>query len=434
MSLLRVGIAGLGTVGGSLVKLLRQQAKTIEVRCGVSVEVTSVSARDKSRKRDFDIDGLTWHEDATGLANDKNIDVICELIGGSDGISLDLCQAAIKNGKHIVTANKALMAMHGANLAEQAEKHNIELRYEAAVAGGIPVIKSMREGLAANTIDGVFGILNGTCNYILTEMHNAAASGRHQNFEDVLKTAQDLGYAEADPSTDIDGVDAAHKLALLSSLAFGTAVDFESISVEGIRFISSVDIEYAVELGYAIKLLAVAQKTQHGIEQRVQPSMVSKDTPLAHVNGVTNAVVVQTNICGDTMYQGPGAGGGATASAVAADIIDIARGHRIPTFSIPAAKLAPAEKKAALPIPAAFYIRLMVLDKPGVIADVAARLRDHDVSMESMLQRSRNPDDTVPVVITTHETNGVDLRKAMEQIEILASVVETPRIIHIESL
>ena len=205
MSLLRVGIAGLGTVGGSLVKLLRQQAKTIEVRCGVSVEVTSVSARDKSRKRDFDIDGLTWHEDATGLANDKNIDVICELIGGSDGISLDLCQAAIKNGKHIVTANKALMAMHGANLAEQAEKHNIELRYEAAVAGGIPVIKSMREGLAANTADGVFGILNGTCNYILTEMHNAAASGHHQNFEDVLKTAQDLGYAEADPSTDIDG-------------------------------------------------------------------------------------------------------------------------------------------------------------------------------------------------------------------------------------
>ena len=434
MTALRVGIAGLGTVGGGLVKLLQQQAKIIEARCGVPIVVTAVSARNRTQQRDFDVANLVWHENAVLLARDKNVDVVCELIGGSDGISLELCVSALEAGKHVVTANKALMAIHGSTLAQKAESNNVELRYEAAVAGGIPVIKAIREGLSGNTIRGVFGILNGTCNYILTEMHSAAAAGQNQNFDDVLKTAQKLGYAEADPSTDIDGIDAAHKLALLSSLCFGTVVDFDSIAVEGIRYVSSVDIEYAVELGYVIKLLAVARRTSTGVEQRVQPSMVSVKTPIAHVNGVSNAVVVQSDFCGETIYQGPGAGEGATASAVASDIVDIARGHRIPTFAVPAKNLEPIEANSALGTSAAYYIRLMVLDKPGVIADVAARLRDHNVSMESMLQRSRSPGDTVPVVITTHETDGINLRKAMGQIEMLSSVVETPRIIHIESL
>ena len=434
MTALRVGLAGLGTVGGGLFKLLQQQGGTIEARCGVPIVVTAVSARNRSQQRSFDVGNLVWHDNAASLARDENVDVVCELIGGSDGISLELCQSALEAGKHVVTANKALMAIHGSTLAQKAENNNVELRYEAAVAGGIPVIKAIREGLSGNTISGVFGILNGTCNYILTEMHNAAAAGQHQNFEDVLKTAQDLGYAEADPSTDIDGIDAAHKLALLSSLAFGKVLDFDSISVEGIRYVSSVDIEYAVELGYAIKLLAVARKTSNGIEQRVQPSMVSVKTPLAHVNGVSNAIVVQSDFCGETIYQGPGAGEGATASAVASDIIDIARGHRMPTFAVPATNLEPAGINSMPLISAAYYIRLMVVDKPGVIADVAATLRDHNVSMESMLQRSRKPGDTVPVVITTHETDGITLRKAMGKIETLSSVVETPRIIHIESL
>jgi homoserine dehydrogenase len=434
MTSLRVGIAGIGTVGGGLFKLLQQQAKTIEARCGVPIAVTAISARNRTQQRDFDVGNLVWHDNATLLARDENVDVVCELIGGSDGISLELCLAALEAGKHVVTANKALMAIHGSTLAQKAENNNVELRYEAAVAGGIPIIKAIREGLSGNTISGIFGILNGTCNYILTEMHSAAAAGQHQNFQDVLKTAQELGYAEADPSTDIDGIDAAHKLALLSSLAFGTVVDFNSISVEGIRYVSSVDIEYAVELGYVIKLLAVARKISTGVEQRVQPSMVSVKTPIAHVNGVSNAVVVQSDFCGETIYQGPGAGEGATASAVASDIVDIARGHRIPTFAVPAKNLEPIETNSALATSAAYYIRLMVLDKPGVIADVAARLRDHNVSMESMLQRSRSPGDTVPVVITTHETDGINFRKAMTQIETLSSVVETPRIIHIESL
>ena len=406
----------------------------LEARCGVPIVVTAISARNRTQQRDFDVGNLVWHDNAALLARDKNVDVVCELIGGTDGISLELCVSALEAGKHVVTANKALMAIHGSTLAQNAENNNVELRYEAAVAGGIPVIKAIREGLSGNTISGVFGILNGTCNYILTEMHSAAAAGQNQNFDDVLKTAQKLGYAEADPSTDIDGIDAAHKLALLSSLCFGTVVDFDSISVEGIRYVSSVDIEYAVELGYVIKLLAVARRTSTGVEQRVQPSMVSVKTPIAHVNGVSNAVVVQSDFCGETIYQGPGAGEGATASAVASDIVDIARGHRIPTFAVPAKNLEPIEANSALGTSAAYYIRLMVLDKPGVIADVAARLRDHNVSMESMLQRSRSPGDTVPVVITTHETDGINLRKAMGQIEMLSSVVETPRIIHIESL
>ena len=434
MTALRVGIAGLGTVGGGLVKLLRQQSKIIETRCGIPVEITAVSARDKTRSRDFDLADLVWHNNAKSLATDQNVDVICELIGGSDGISLELCEAAIAAGKHIVTANKALMAIHGAKLAQQAENRGVEVRYEAAVAGGIPVIKAIREGLSANTIDGIFGILNGTCNYILTEMHNAAASQKSPDFSEVLKSAQKLGYAESDPSTDIDGIDAAHKLALLSSLSFGTSVDFESISIEGIRYINPTDIAYAVELGYRIKLLAVARKTNSNIEQRVQPSMVPEDSPLAHVNGVTNAIVVQSNFCGDTIYQGPGAGEGATASAVASDIIDIARGQKLPAFSVPARKLNTSSTQQAAIAPAAYYIRLMVLDQPGVIADVAAQLRDHDVSMESMLQRSRNPGDAVPVVITTHGTDGSRLRNAMKEIESLSSVVEAPRIIRIESL
>jgi homoserine dehydrogenase len=434
LTALRVGIAGLGTVGGGLVKLLTAQRGLLEDRCGRSIEVTAVSARNRGADRGFDIGNATWHDDPVDLARDENVDVVCELIGGADGPALALSEAAIIAGKHLVTANKALLAMHGASLAVLAEEHGVEIRYEAAIAGGIPIVKAMREGLAGNRFTGVFGILNGTCNYILTEMHDAVLAGRTLEFETVLAEAQELGYAEAEPSTDIDGYDAAHKLAILTSVAFGCPVNFEAIHIEGIRHISAVDIEYAIELGYRVKLLAIARETATGIEQRVHPCMVPARAPIARVDGVNNAIEVQADFVGTTIYEGPGAGEGATASAVAGDIIDIARGQRTPTFGVPAAKL---ERRPFAPMDrmvGPYYIRLMLLDEPGVIADIAACLRDQKVSVESMLQRARNPGDAVPVVLTTHEAEEGALRRALEAVDQLDAVLETPRMIRIESI
>jgi len=406
---LRVGVAGLGTVGGGLVKLLATQRSVIEERCGLSVLVTAVSAKDRSRERGFDLGSAVWHDDAVSLAKDENVDVVCELIGGIGGVALAVCETAINESKHVVTANKAMMAVHGARLATLSEDKGVGIHYEAAVAGGIPIIKAMREGLSGNHVSGVLGILNGTCNYILTSMHDAALAGEPRDFETVLEEAQKLGYAEADPSTDIDGVDAAHKLAILTSVAFGTEVNFDSIHVEGIRHISAIDIEYAIELGYRVKLLAIARKGTGGIQQRVHPCMVRERATIAHVDGVNNAIVVQSDFAGTTIYEGPGAGESATASAVASDLVDIARQHRTPTFSVPTTQL---EKRSSAPmeqISGPYYIRLMLVDKPGVIADIAACLRDQNVSVESMIQRSRNPGDAVPVVLTTHEAQEISL-------------------------
>jgi homoserine dehydrogenase len=422
-------VAGLGTVGASTVKLLQQHADMLAERCGRPIRVTAVSARERGRDRGIDMAGIAWHADAMALAHDPEVEVVAELIGGSDGIAKALVESALGAGKHVVTANKALLAHHGTALARAAEAKGVAIAYEAAVAGGIPIIKSLREGLAGNRIQRVYGILNGTCNYILTTMRQ---TGRE--FADVLAEAQKLGYAEADPSFDVDGVDAAHKLAILTSVAFGCEVNFAGVHVEGIRHVSATDIAFAEELGYRIKLLGLARPTEHGIEQRVHACMVPLGTPIAHVEGVFNAVVTEGDFVGQSVAEGRGAGAGPTASAVVADLIDIARGRLTPTFGVPASALASQPASPMARHRGAYYVRLMVVDRPGVIADIAAALRDEQVSMEAMIQRGRAPDETVPVVLTTHETDEAAMLRALGRIARLDTVHEPPRMIRIETL
>jgi len=426
---LKVGVAGLGTVGVGVVKLLRAQAELLSQRCGRPLEVVAVSARERGRERGIDLSGLRWHDDAAALAADRDVEVVVELIGGEDGIAKAVADAAIANGKHLVTANKALIARHGTSLAVAAEAASVALQFEAAVAGGIPIVKALREGLSGNRITRVYGILNGTCNYILTAMQE---SGRE--FAEVLQEAQDLGYAEADPAFDIDGIDAAHKLAILTSLAYGCPVNFDAVHIEGIRHVSAIDIEFAAELGYRIKLLAIARPTEAGIEQRVHPCMVDRSTPIARVHGVFNAVVAEGDFVDRTVYEGRGAGEGPTASAVAADLVDIARGNRLPAFAVPAANLDPLPAAPMARHVGPYYIRLSVLDQPGVIADITAILRDDAISIESMLQRGRAPGEAVPVVLITHETQEAAMLQALEKIGALASVQEAPKLIRMEML
>jgi homoserine dehydrogenase len=424
---LRIAIAGLGTVGSGVLRLLQAQHDLLSVRAGRPIEVAAVSARDRGKPRGGDLSDCLWLDDPVGLASVPDIDVVVELIGGDEGPARMLVEAALANGKSVVTANKALLARHGVALARLAEANDATLAYEASVCGGIPIIKGLREGLAANAISELHGILNGTCNYILSQMRDTGRA-----FDDVLAEAQALGYAEADPSFDIDGIDTAHKLAILTALAFGTEVDLPSVHVEGIRHIGALDITYADELGYAIKLLGIARRAEDGIEQRVHPCMVPKGAAIAAADGVYNAVVAQGDFADKVNFVGRGAGGGPTASAVVADLIDIARGNRVPVFGVPAGKL---QKAVSRPIErrfGAYYLRLMVIDKPGVIADVAAALRDHQVSLESVLQRLRAPGDNVPVVLTTHETQEANMTAAVAQIAALEAVVEAPRVIRIE--
>ncbi len=425
---LKVAVAGLGTVGAGTVKILRDNHDLLAARCGRGFALVAVSARDRTRDRGVDLGDAAWIDNAAALA-DTDAEVVIELIGGSDGPALELVRNALSRGKGVVTANKALIAHHGLELATLAEKNDAPLTFEAAVAGGIPIVKALREGLAANRITRVYGILNGTCNYMLSDMRETGRA-----FDTVLEEAQALGYAEADPSFDVDGVDAAHKLAILASLSFGTRVSFDAVHVEGIRPIDPVDIEYADELGYRIKLLGIARLTDDGLEQRVHPCMVPKATPIASVEGVLNAVVGEGDFVDTTVYEGRGAGAGPTASAVVADLVDIARGNSLPTFSVPVSAL-----RDAKPVPidqraGAYYVRLMVMDRPGVIADIAACLRDHAVSMEALVQRARAPEEAVPVVMTTHDVVEASMAAALVQIGGLESVVEPPRMIRIESL
>ena len=426
---LRIAVAGLGNVGAGTVRLLQQHAEDLARRCERPIEIRAVSARDRRRDRGVDLSRYAWLEDPVALARLPEIEVVVELIGGAEGPARDLLEAALAAGKHVVTANKALLAHHGTALARRAEAKGVSLGYEAAVAGGIPIIKTLREGLAANRIERVYGILNGTCNYILTVMRQ---SGRE--FADVLADAQSLGYAEADPSFDVDGIDAAHKLAILAGVAFGCEINFAGVQVDGIRNVSAVDIAFAEELGYRIKLLGIARPTGFGIEQRVHACMVPLGTPIAHVEGVYNAVVTEGDFVGQNLCEGRGAGAGPTASAVVSDLIDIARGRSQPTFSVPASELKRLPASPMARHRGAYYIRLMVVDKPGVIADVAAALRDEEVSMEAMIQRARSPGEAVPVVLTTHETEEAAMRRALERITRLASVTEPPHMIRIESL
>ena len=425
---LRIAVGGLGTVGVGTVSLLRENAALLSVRCGCAIEVVAVSARDRAKDRGIDLAGLEWVDDPVALANTE-CDVVVELIGGEDGPALALVEQALERGKAVVTANKALIAHHGEALASIAEANDAPLAFEAAVAGGIPILKALREGLAANRVSRVTGILNGTCNYMLSDMRATGAP-----FDKVLAEAQRLGYAEADPTFDIDGVDAAHKLAILAGLAFGCRIDFGSVHIEGIRHISPLDIAFADELGYRIKLLGIASRDEAGLVQRVHPCMVAQDAAIAGVEGVMNAVLVKGDFVDATVYEGRGAGAGPTASAVVADIVDIARGSRVPAFSVPVESL---EAVAALPIQervGPYYIRLMVVDQSGVFADIAACLRDQEVSMESLIQRVRSPDDPVPVVITTHDVREATMTAALEQIAALDTVLEPPRMIRIESL
>ncbi len=426
---LKIAIAGLGTVGAGTVKLLAEQRDLLTRRAGRAIEVTAVSARAKGKDRGVDLSAFRWFDDPVALAAEADAEVVVELIGGADGAARRAVETALAKGRHVVTANKALLAHHGTVLAKTAEAKGVALAFEASVAGGIPIVKALREGLAGNRISRVYGILNGTCNYILTTMRK---TGRP--FNDVLADAQKLGYAEADPAFDIDGVDAAHKLAILTSLAFGRAVDFAGVHVEGIRHVSALDIEYAAELGYRIKLLGIARQTDHGVEQRVHPCMVPLETPIAHVEGVFNAVVAEGDFVGQTVFQGRGAGAGPTASAVVSDLVDIARGRSIPTFGIPASSLASEPTAAMERHVGPYYVRFMVVDQPGVVADIAAALRDELVSLEAVLQRVRSPDEGVPLVLTTHDTEEAAMRRALARIETLKSVVEPPRMIRIESL
>lgn len=426
---LKIGIAGLGNVGASAVRLLQNNARQIAARAGRPVVVTAVSARDATRHRGFSMDGITFHADARDLVKDANVDVVVELIGGAQGIAWDVVSSALALGKPVVTANKAMIALRGKDVLGALGSSTASLAYEAAVAGGIPAIKTLREGLAANTIRAVYGILNGTCNYIMSEM---TATGRA--FADVLVDAQVMGYAEADPTFDVDGHDASHKLAILASLAFGGVPNVGAIKVSGIRAVSALDIGFARELGYRIRLLGIARQRDNGIEQSVEACLVPVDSPLASVEGPLNAVYVDGDFSGKILLTGAGAGGDATASAVVADIIDIARGHRLPLLGRPVATdesiaIAPIGKRTGH-----FYLRLQVIDQPGVIADVSAILRDCAVSLETVLQRGRDPGQEVSVILTTHETEQARIDDAVARIAALKAVKEPPHLMRIEVL
>lgn len=423
---LRVGIAGLGVVGAGVVGVLQRNAKEIAARAGRPIEVVAVAARDRTRDRGVDLSQVSWADTAADLTGRNDIDVFVELIGGSEGVAREAVESALARSLPVVTANKALLAHHGAALARMAEAKGVTLAFEAAVAGGIPIIKVLREGLAANRFSRVYGILNGTCNYILTKMRQ---EGR--DFADVLTDAQKLGYAEADPTFDVEGIDAAHKLSILAAVAFGADVAFDKVHVEGIRHVSAVDIAFAEELGYRIKLLGIAARTDAGLEQRVHPCMVPVDSAIASVEDVYNAVVAEGDAVGTSMLVGRGAGAGPTASAVVSDLIDLARGVTVPTFAVPVGDMESIPSVSIDKHRGAYYVRLMVLDQPGVIADIAGALRDEKVSMEAMIQRGRNPGEIVPVVLTTHETDEAAMRRALARIDAIPAVTEPPRVIRI---
>ncbi|MBX9813743.1 MAG: homoserine dehydrogenase [Proteobacteria bacterium SG_bin5] len=425
MTPLRVALAGLGTVGGGVIRLLDANGALIARRAGRPIEIVAVSARDRAKDRGVDITRFAWVDDTTRLA-EAEADVVVELVGGSDGPALALARATLGQGKSLVTANKAMLAHHGLALARAAEANGVALKFEAAVAGGVPVIKGLREGAAANAIERVYGILNGTCNFILSTMES---EGR--DFDEVLAEAQARGFAEADPSFDIDGIDAAHKLAILASLAFGTAPAFAAVETQGIRALRAADIAEAAALGYRVRLLGITEAGSEGLFQRVHPHLVPLAHPLAHVSGATNAVVAEGDFVGRLLFQGAGAGDGPTASAVVADLIDIARGAYGPPFAMPADQLAapaPADSGARQ---GRAYIRFIVRDRVGVLAEIAAAMRDAGVSIESLIQRGRAGSGGVLVAIVTHQGPERAVAQALERLRGSASLIEAPLWLHL---
>lgn len=430
---LRIGIAGLGTVGSSLVRILQQRSNELAITCGRAIEIIAVSARDRSRDRGLDLAGITWFDTPEDMAKNAEIDVLVELVGGASGAAEKAVRAALSRGIHVVTANKALLAKHGVELAILAEERGALLNFEAAVAGGIPIIKALRESLTGNNVSRIYGIMNGTCNYILTKMEKEGLS-----FEACLKEAQRLGYAEADPAFDIEGNDTAHKLAILTTLAFGCQISADDIYLEGISNISIEDIQAAADLGYRIKLLGVAQVTESGIEQRVHPTMVPLDSVIAQVDGVTNAVAVESDILGELLMVGPGAGGSATASAVLGDIADIAKSRpgaqQVPVLGRPAKSLTEYRRAKMKSHEGGYFIRLTVKDKAGVFASIATRMAENNISLESIVQHSRVQSEggSQTIILVTHATMEDAIRKAVKAIKSEKYLVNEPQVIRIE--
>jgi homoserine dehydrogenase len=431
---LKIGIAGLGTVGAALFRAISTRHNSLAEICGREIIVTAVSARGRSRDRGLDLDAVTWFDDPVTMAREADIDVFVELIGGDGDPAHAAALAALSRGRHVVTANKAMLAKHGVELARLAESNGVLLNFEAAVAGGIPVIKAMRESLTGNSIQRIYGILNGTCNYILTRMQRD-----DMGFAECLSEAQRLGYAEADPAFDIEGNDTAHKLAILTSLAFGTEIASDEVYVEGITNISIDDIHAADELGYRIKLLGVAQRTASGIEQRVHPTMVPKGSMIAQVEGVTNAVTIEADILGELMLSGPGAGGDATASAVLGDVADIAKsrpGHQhAPALGRPATQLEPYRRARMRSHEGGYFISLKVEDRAGVFASIATRMAENAISLESIVQRARpGGAEAGPqtVILVTHATTELNVRAAVDGIKAEGYLAGEPQVIRIE--
>ena len=425
---LRLGIAGLGTVGVGILRIVQSHAELLEKRAGRPVVISAVSARSRAKDRGVDLSGYAWEDDPVALATRPDIDVFVEVMGGSEGPAKDATEAAIKAGKDVVTANKALLAIHGQALAELAEDAGRVIRFEAAVAGGIPVVKALTEGLAGNDITRVMGVMNGSCNYILTRMQDAGLS-----YEAVFEEANQLGYLEADPELDVGGIDAGHKLALLSSIAFGTQVDFDAVELEGIGSVTIEDIHQAADMGYKIKLLGVAQMTGRGLEQRMSPCLVPDTSPLGQLQGGTNMVVLEGDAVGQIVLRGPGAGEGPTASAVMGDVMDIARGLRISTFGQPAKTLRKA-RAARAAVPAPYYLRMQLLDKPGALAKVAHVLGEAGISIDRMRQYDHDDPNAAPVLIVTHKTTRTALDEALADFDSTGVVTGTPVAIRIEAV
>lgn len=425
---LRIGIAGLGTVGAGVVKILQQNAAMVAARAGREVRVVAVSARNREQDRGFDMHGIRWYDNPVEMTAYPALDVICELIGGAEGVAKDVCVRALSEGKSVVTANKALVAHHGEALEALSLEKGKEFAFEAAVAGGIPVIKTLREGLAANRIRRILGIMNGTCNYILTQMEKTG-----KPFAEVLAEAQAKGYAEADPSFDVDGTDTAHKLAILTALAFGFAPVMSPLPCEGIRRITLADIRYARELGYRIKLLGIATEKAGTIVQRVHPALVPLGSPLSAVDDVYNAIQIEGDFVGRLFLEGRGAGEGPTASSVVADIIDIARGISAPMLSVFPEQRSIPQFSSLEALEGGYYLRLDVLDKPGVLAEVTGAFKDAGISLRDVSQHSGGPDEPVQIVLTTHQVREASMRSALASIGALPAVTEPPTMIRIEA-
>ena len=435
MKPVNIGILGLGTVGGGTVRVVTRNAGEITRRAGRDIQIRAASARDPGRTRICATDGIRLTTDAFEIVNDPDIDIVVELIGGLSPAK-ELVLAALENGKHVVTANKALIALHGNEIFAKAREKGLMVAFEAAVAGGIPIIKAIREGLAGNTVEWLAGIINGTCNFILTEMRD-----KGRDFADVLSEAQALGYAEADPTFDVEGIDAAHKLTILASIAFGIPLQFNKVYVEGITGITAMDVNYAEALGYRIKLLGIARRAANGIELRVHPTLIPERRLIANVDGVMNAVLVKGDAVGPTLYYGAGAGAEPTASSVVADIIDVVRTltsdpeNRVPHLAFQPGAISEMPILPIAEVETAYYLRLSASDQPGVLADVTRILADLGISIEAILQKEPPPGESqLPVILLTHKVREHDMNLAIARIEALPTIGGSVKRIRMETL